>query len=228
MAAVVALKPRQYSFTSQAVANPAAPPPGDRLDSEIDRIDHAIASLAARLDALKLQQNSRSAPDNDANHALGMAAVAEDWALVSLEWAEHMPDTIPPSILASNAITGDHWSSRWWAHQALTIAQLLADGDLPPPLPPFSDVTGSVALPAGANGDIFIRNGTAAPITVTLPPSPVTGQFLRFKDCLGNAGTYPVTITGAAIDGNPSYVLRSDYMSLELFWMGSGAQWGTR
>ena len=38
--AVVALKPRRgYSFTDHAAANPAAPPPGDRLDGEVDRID---------------------------------------------------------------------------------------------------------------------------------------------------------------------------------------------
>src|SRR5262245_17773969 len=29
-----------------------------------------------------------------------------------------MPDTIPPNILAVMDITGDHWSSRWWANRA--------------------------------------------------------------------------------------------------------------
>jgi hypothetical protein len=29
-----------------------------------------------------------------------------------------MPDTIPPNTLAVMGITGDHWSSRWWANQA--------------------------------------------------------------------------------------------------------------
>lgn len=43
---------------------------------------------------------------------------ALDYAQVSMEWAEHMPDTIPPNILAVNGITGDHWSSRWWANRA--------------------------------------------------------------------------------------------------------------
>ena len=38
-------------------------------------------------------------------------SVSADYAQVAIEWAEHMPDTIPPNILAINAITGEHWSS---------------------------------------------------------------------------------------------------------------------
>lgn len=48
----------------------------------------------------------------------GAAATAQDYAQVSMEWAEHMPDPIPPNILALNALTGEHWSARWWAYQA--------------------------------------------------------------------------------------------------------------
>lgn len=238
-AVVVALKPRrQYSFTGNTVDNPAAPPPGDRLDSEIDRIDAAIAQLiewvAVSLNpdgTLKPGAEPMSAPTRPplagpfSMAGADPAALAMDWAEVSFEWAEHMPDTIPPNILATMGITGDHWSARWWAHRALTIAQLLVDGNLPPPSPPL-DLTGSITLPPGAAGDVNIRNGTGAAITITLPAGPVPGQTLKFKDALGNAGTYPITIGGASIDGNPSYVLMSNYMSLELFWMG--AQWGTR
>lgn len=49
---------------------------------------------------------------------LAAQGVASDYAQVSMEWAEHMPDTIPPNILAINGITGQHWSSRWWANRA--------------------------------------------------------------------------------------------------------------
>lgn len=52
---------------------------------------------------------------------LSASAIAADYAQVSMEWAEHMPDTIPPNILAINSITGDHWSSRWWANRAAAI-----------------------------------------------------------------------------------------------------------
>lgn len=56
--------------------------------------------------------------DNSANDAARAAATAEDWANVSISWAEYMPDKIPPNILAITGVTGDHWSSRWWSNQA--------------------------------------------------------------------------------------------------------------
>lgn len=62
-----------------------------------------------------------NAADNSDNDAAFAAATAQDWASVSIEWAEHMPDTIPPNILAISAISGNHWSSRWWASQAASI-----------------------------------------------------------------------------------------------------------
>jgi hypothetical protein len=116
---------------------------------------------------------------------------------------------------------------------------------------PFVTLTGSGVLDPGSAGTILVRNTTAAPITITLPAGPSLGQTLLFKDAAGNAGTYPITIGGsmavqlgedgsvvtnddgsvsiqatATIDGNPNYVLMSNYMSLEVFWMGD--QWGTR
>jgi hypothetical protein len=68
---------------------------------------------------------------------LGAAATAQDYAQVSIEWAEHMPDTIPPNILAINAITGEHWSSRWWAMKSANAFGMMAmlycgASDVPP------------------------------------------------------------------------------------------------
>jgi hypothetical protein len=89
-------------------------------------------------------------------------------------------------------------------------------------------VSGNVFLPVGSAGDVSINNVAAAPITIVLPPSPVMGQSLKFKDAAGNAGTYPVTIVppSSTIDGNASYQLMSNFMSVELYWMGT--QWGSR
>jgi hypothetical protein len=89
-------------------------------------------------------------------------------------------------------------------------------------------IPGSGALPVGSAGDVSIANITAAPITITLPPSPTLGQALKFKDTAGNAGTYTITLVPAAgtIDGNTNYQLMSNYMSVELYWMGT--QWGSR
>lgn len=94
---------------------------------------------------------------------------------------------------------------------------------------PIVTVTAATALPGGTYGDVLVRNGTSAGLTVTLPLAPVTGQAVRVKDAQGNAGTYPITIAGAAaatIDGNVSYVLRLDYASVGIVWLGD--QWGTR
>jgi hypothetical protein len=208
---------RQYSFTDHQINNPKAPPPGDRLDGELDRavkaiartiewagvslgpdgelrdgaigqkhfqpelFDHIgatavreaqrladVAADAARQaqaaadmvrDALRvaLEQhagvaatvaragvaaqdsaddardaassaqdaaNSAAAAANSAGNADGSEAVCVDYGVLTQAWAEHMPDTIPPNILATMDVTGDHWSSRWWANNA---AQIVTD-----------------------------------------------------------------------------------------------------
>jgi hypothetical protein len=45
-------------------------------------------------------------------------AEAEAWAYSSYLWAEHMPDTLPDNAVKMMDISGDHWSSRWWANRA--------------------------------------------------------------------------------------------------------------
>lgn len=74
-----------------------------------------ISMLAAQTSATEAA-NSNNATSQD-------AALCTDLSVVSQAWAEHMPDTIPPNILAAMNITGDHWSSRWWANQAATVVE---------------------------------------------------------------------------------------------------------
>ena len=50
---------------------------------------------------------------------------SEAWAVASALWAEHMPDTIPDNAVKVMDITGDHWSSRWWANQAANAFGML-------------------------------------------------------------------------------------------------------
>jgi hypothetical protein len=55
-----------------------------------------------------------------------------------------MPDTIPPNILALTAVTGEHWSSRWWASRAAGAFGMLAwwyMGAYPAPGPPSTPLT---------------------------------------------------------------------------------------
>jgi hypothetical protein len=131
----------------------------------------------------------------------------------------------------------------------ISLAQLAAFITSGSPI--FTTVTGSTTLAPNTIGTVLIRNGTSGPITITLPSGPTLGQTILFKDATGNAGTYHITIGGSmvvamgedgavviddrgnvvtrstpTIDGNPSYVLGSNYMSLDVFWMGD--QWGTR
>jgi hypothetical protein len=104
---------------------------------------------------------------NAANHAAGDAALAEDWGIVSRDWAEHMPDTIPPNTLAVMGVTGEHWSSRWWANRAASyfggfFAELYLGAW---PVPPTSTSNGD-PIPPGAiyyntiSGQAFIWDGS--------------------------------------------------------------------
>ena len=83
-------------------------------------------------------QTAATNAHNSDNDAEGSAALAQDYADVTQAWAEHMPDTIPPNILAVMGVSGDHWSSRWWANQAARYAGLsstVVTADTPPPAP---------------------------------------------------------------------------------------------
>jgi len=95
-------------------------------------------AMSAQVAPMMMEVQTQSAQTfDDANEILRQAAVAEDWANVSIAWAEHMPDTIPPNILATNAITGEHWSSRWWAMKSANAFGMMAmlycgASDVPP------------------------------------------------------------------------------------------------
>jgi hypothetical protein len=127
---------RAFSFTDWATNHPALPPPGDRLDSELSQSFQAIQAVIAWASASlgadgSLRQDAvlqalgvaggKASPGNSPNDIALAEAIAQDYATLSAAWAEHMPDTIPPNILAAMDITGDHWSSRWWAHRAASL-----------------------------------------------------------------------------------------------------------
>ena len=116
----------------------------DRMFAEADRArdlaDRAEARLAAAV--LEAKANPAPAPNFYPGQAMpslgygaggpyagddaGAAATSADYAQVSIEWAEHLPDTIPPNILAINSISGQHWSSRWWALRSASAFGMLA------------------------------------------------------------------------------------------------------
>jgi hypothetical protein len=81
----------------------------------------AQTAAATAQGAAATATNQATNASNSANDADYDANLCEEYSVVSQAWAEHMPDTIPPNILAVMNITGDHWSSRWWANQAHLI-----------------------------------------------------------------------------------------------------------
>lgn len=98
-----------------------------------------------------------------------------------------------------------------------------------PPTQSVTVVSATYALLAGTTGSVNIENGTSAPITVTLPPTPVLDQTLNMKDVNLNAGTYPITLAGAngaLIDGSATYVFAENGAAAQLVWTGS--QWSVR
>jgi hypothetical protein len=144
MPALPAPPVRQTSFTDISVNTPNSQQPGNLLDTEFDRADGAIAqillflpiSLAADGTLLPAQVlaaynqaiASGGGSDMDEDTTANPAALS---AQLAQAWAEHMPDMLPADTLANTGITGDHWSARWWANQAVLtatgVAQTLAD-----------------------------------------------------------------------------------------------------
>jgi hypothetical protein len=119
----------------------------------------------------------------------GATAVSSDYAQVAIEWAEHMPDAIPPDILAINAITGDHWSSRWWANRAAQIVSSVgAPGTIPGSQGVFTEALTVTAMNTCANlaytpaGPVLlVVNGMSfLPVGSTSPPFTVTGKTINW------------------------------------------------
>ena len=127
--------------------------------------------------------------------------LSSDYAQVSIAWAEHMPDTIPPNILAINAITGDHWSSRWWANRSATAFGMLAwwyQGAWPQPGPPSTPNTPTgQPLPPGSVyydttlGAMMVWNGSTW-VNASKPQAAAT-QSLYYLAAAGQT-VFPLTV----------------------------------
>jgi len=83
-------------------------------------------------------------------------------------------------------------------------------------------VTAGQVLPAGFDGTVLVE--AAAPLIVTLPSAPTVGQAVTIKDAAGNAGTYPITVSGggALIEGMPTLVINFNYGWAALLFSGGG------
>lgn len=110
---------------------------------------------------------------------------------------------------------------------AVTPPAVTRSAPEPPEMPPVPSMTiyETTTLPGGASGNIYVSNVTLAPMSVTLPPSPVVGQNLTIKDISGTAALYPITVVGASanIEGQPTLIMNYNYNWVELSF--TGAQW---
>ena len=173
------------------------------LDSTaaLSEIVHAHARQA--MQAVTRAANVQAQTIEDANWQTLQANTSQDWALVSTTWAEFMDGnaTIPPNILASNSITGDHWSSRWWAHRAAGAAGMLAwwyQGAWPSPGPPSTpdDPTGQ-PLPPGSiyfdtdDNKMYVWTGSSW-VPLAQGPAAATTSSLYYLATAGQT-VFPLT-----------------------------------
>jgi hypothetical protein len=94
----------------------------DRAAQAATRVDDAKGDAIARAEALLAEANALLAGAKAVRDALpspqDYEGDAQAWAQASMLWAEHMPDVLPRNSLVWQDISGDHWSSRWWANRA--------------------------------------------------------------------------------------------------------------
>lgn len=107
---------RRAAVEAQTAAEVVAGGAGSALEAAIS----ASTTIANAANQVSEAVASIQESDNDRAYA---AALAYDYAQVAIAWAEYTDGTIPPNILAIMGITGDHWSSRWWANRAATTVE---------------------------------------------------------------------------------------------------------
>ena len=135
----------------------------------------------------------------------GSGPLAQDYAQVSIEWAEHMPDTIPPNILGVNAITGDHWSSRWWANRAASAFGMMAwwyQGAWPGPPPTTPNTPTGQPIPVGGlyydtnTGMMMVWTGSTWE-NLAQGPGKATTASLYYTATAGQS-VFPLTVNDLA------------------------------
>jgi hypothetical protein len=153
----------ETAATAAGVSNTAAQAAASTAQTaSTGAANQALAAASSAVTA----KNAAADALNAADDAAGDLAASTDYAVLTQAWAEHMPDPIPPNILAIMGITGDHWSSRWWANKAANAFGELASLYLGAwPAPPSSTPTGD-KIPPGAiyynttSGQPFVWDGT--------------------------------------------------------------------
>ena len=170
--------------------------------------------LATRRIAHALDANARvlEASVRDADSTV----TAQKWAEVATVWAEYMDGNaiIPPNILATNAITGDHWSSRWWANRSANAFGMLAwwyQGAFPGIPPSTPNTPTGQPIPVGGmyfdtlSGKMFVWNGSTW-VPLAQGPAAATAASLYYLATAGQT-VFPLTALdhyGKSFSFNPT------------------------
>lgn len=148
--------------------------------------DQASTAATTANAAATTAGNNATTATNAASNAQGSEADALDYSVLAQAWAEHMPDTIPPNILAVEDITGDHWSARWWATRAAEIVALAK-----------APVSTYVYFPSGSQ--------------TTFAGSDFHGAVLSLDPTIQSAGVY---VNGSRIIQGTDFTPSTDQVSL--------------
>jgi hypothetical protein len=177
MPSLPAVPVRNYSFTGLSTTNPTAQQPGVNLDANYDLTNAAVGQLITFLQVSLNADGTLSSAAVEAAYTAGEtnsyegANVADApsalSALLAQAWAEYMPGELPASTLAGTGITGDHWSSRWWANQAAQTVQAFTHQVAPLQAAVFALLTSSAVQPNFAGLAAYI-----ATLPTTLPATP--------------------------------------------------------
>jgi hypothetical protein len=85
-------------------------------------LDDVNAALSQARELIASAQSAQDGWTNAQKDAFAGEQTAQNWAVASMDWAEYMPGPLPSDIIAMMGITGDHWSSRWWANYTAQLA----------------------------------------------------------------------------------------------------------
>jgi hypothetical protein len=237
-----------FSFTGFSTNNPNSQQPGGSLDAsfaqqltqgnEIILWASGVLNADGTMNTTSLQNALALIDASPAG--TGANTVSDGPSLLNAElaqaWAEYLPGPLPASTLANYAITGDHYSSRWWAAQCAiqTQTQALA----------LAEFANSVQA-AIAQGTVTIV--AAAPV---IPLSPLAGDGTTVQFALTRTDTTPpasitpdnaqellVVMDGVPLRPNTDFTVSVGHITFSsapdansviwMDWYASGAQGST-
>ena len=202
----------QIQFNANRVTNGA--------DSAVARALKAKAEIEQI--AVKVEEDKLLTLRQQATIKAG-AGESEAWAIASMQWAEHMPGTLPADTIANMDVTGDHWSARWWANQAGAAYGRLAEYYQGARTEPPTETASGDPLPPGAlyydltTNTMMVWNGTDW-LPIGGNPTKATTVTLDYK---ATAGQMNFPFSAPDLHGQTFFVSSSAPQPVEVFRAGA-------